>query len=152
MRKDTISPHGFSWLHEEHDKLMRRIAEIRNWWSELDQFGLPKFGEMGMRVEELRDLLAEHFAEEEKGGELASALAVAPHFSRRAHELEAQHGQILERLNDFINRLTMSEPPFSSWQGACEEFEAIVAELRQHERAEHEIVQSASGNDMGTAD
>ncbi len=55
---------------EEHQDLMRRIAELRKWWSELDALGIRKFGETAFRIEELRDLLAEHFAEEERGGYL----------------------------------------------------------------------------------
>lgn len=152
MVHSSTSPHDLFWMLEEHHQVMRRITQIRTWCLELEQFGLPKFGELAMRVEGLRDLLAEHFAEEEKDGYLASALAIAPQYTRQAQELQAQHGHVLERLNDYINRLNESEPPFKSWQQACEEFEMVVADLRQHERSENEIVQSAFDNDVGTGD
>ncbi len=152
MTKNANSSQSLTRLLEEHRELMGRITELRKWWSELDQFGLPKFGEMGTRVEELRDILAEHFAEEEKDGYLAQALAVAPQYTQKAEELQKQHGQMLETLGDFSDRLELSQPPFESWQKARDEFEGIVAGLRQHERAENEIVQSAFENDIGTGD
>ena len=152
MTKKTTAPHPLSWLMEEHRALMGRITEFRQWWSELDQFGLPKFSEMGTRVEQLRDILAEHFAEEEKDGYLAQALAVAPQFTPKARELQKQHGEILETLNDFSNRLEMREPPFDSWQQARDEFEGIIADFRRHEGAENELVQSAFETDTGTGD
>ncbi len=152
MSHQSNSPHQLTWLLEEHRELMGRITDLRKWWSELDQFGLPKFGEMGTRVEELHGLLAEHFAEEENGGYLAQALAIAPQFTKEAGELQKQHGEVLDAINDFSRRLEMSEPPFDSWQQARDEFEGIIADLRQHERAENEIVQSAFETDVGTGD
>jgi iron-sulfur cluster repair protein YtfE (RIC family) len=113
---------------------------------------MPKFGEMGSQVENLRDILAEHFAAEEQDGYLSSALAVAPNLQRQVNELQSQHGHLLEALNDLINRLKMSEPPFQSWQAAYRELEAILADLRRHERAENETAQAAFGNDLAAAD
>ena len=152
MTKNANSSPSLTRLLEEHRELMGRISEIRKWWAELDQFGLPKFGEMGTRVEELKHILVEHFLEEEKDGYLAEALAVAPQYAGQAEELQKQHGEMLETLNDFSQRLEMSEPPFDSWQKARDEFEEIIASLRRHERAENEIVQSAFETDTGTGD
>lgn len=152
MTEKTVSSHSLRWLLEDHLVLRRRIAEMRQWWAELDELGLPKFGEMGTRLEELRDLLAEHFADEERDGYLAAALAAAPRFSRKAEELREQHGQFLEDLNNFINRLKASECGFTCWHEARDEFEAFIQRLGEHDRAENEIVQTAFGEDMGTSD
>jgi iron-sulfur cluster repair protein YtfE (RIC family) len=131
---------------------MRRLAALRRWWTELDQLGTPKFGEMGTQVQNLRNILAEHFAAEEKDGYLAPVIAVAPYLSRQANELQSQHGHLLESLNDFISRLQMSEPPFESWQAAYRELETLLLDLRRHEQAENEAVQAAFGNDVAAAD
>jgi hypothetical protein len=152
MKEDIAPSTPVLWMAEEHAELTRRLAALRKWWMELDQFGMPKFGEMGSQLENLRDILAEHFSTEEKGGYLAPALAVAPHLSRQVNELQSQHGQLLESLNGFINRLQMSEPPFESWQAAYCELETILADLRRHEREENKTVQAAFGNDLAAAD
>ena len=152
MRKETRTINWLTWMLEEHAELTRRVANLREWWNELDQYGLPKFGEMGSRVDELRDLLAEHFADEEKDGYFAPVLAVSPNLDRQVNKLQEQHGQLLERLNDFANRLQMSKPPFDSWQKAYRELETILADLRKHEQAENGIVQSTFDNDVTAAD
>jgi hypothetical protein len=145
----TVSLHTFL---EEHQNLMRRIAELRKWWSELDALGARKFGEMAFRVQELRDLLAEHFEGEERDGYLASALAVAPHLSVQAADLCRQHPQFLDRLDNVIARVRDSEPSSDYWRTARDELEQFLADLRQHERSENAIVQTAFRDDVGTTD
>jgi len=145
----AVSLHTFL---EAHQTLTRRIAELRKWWSELDALGDRKFGEMAFRVQELRDLLAEHFEEEERDGYLASALAVAPQFSAQAADLCSQHPQFLDRLDNLIGRVRDSEPRSDYWRTARDELEQFLADLRRHERSENAIVQAAFHDDVGTKD
>jgi hypothetical protein len=147
--RTVVSLHTFL---EEHQNLTRRIAELRKWWSELDALGARKFGEMAFRVQELRDLLAEHFQEEERDGYLGSALAVAPQFTAQASELCQQHPQFLDRLDNLIMRVRDSEPPSDYWRTARDELEQFLADLRRHERSENAIVQTAFHDDVGTTD
>jgi hypothetical protein len=137
---------------EEHQKLTRRIADLRRWWSELDDLGLRKFGEMASRVQELRDLLAEHFAEEESGGYLSSALAVAPQFEAQAAALGEQHAQFLQRLDHLIGRLQDSETTSNYWRASRAEVEQIIVDLRQHEHHENALVHAAFGDDTNADD
>ncbi len=148
-------PQALSSLHaflKEHQEVARRIAELRQWWSELDALGIRKFGEMASRVRELRDLLAEHFAEEERDGYLSAALAAAPRFSKLAGTLCEQHGQFLERLDHLIARLRDSEPTSHYWRASRDEIEGLIFDLRQHEQSENAIVQAAFEDDLGTKD
>jgi hypothetical protein len=137
---------------KEHQEVGRRLAELRQWWSELDALGMRKFGEMAFRVQEVRDLLAEHFAEEERGGYLSAALTRAPEFSRPAETLREQHAQFLERFDHLVARLRESEPSSQYWRASRDEIERLVADLRQHEQSENAIVQAAFENDLGTND
>lgn len=141
-----------SKLLAEHRELMKRVADVVKWWTELEQIGIPHYHEMGTRLEALRHHLAEHMAEEEKGGYLAEALEVAPRFSREAEELRLQHAEILQAFDDFIGRLMEKEPPFASWQEVRDEFDTLMNTVRQHERRENAIVQSAFGDDLGRGD
>jgi len=139
-------------LLAEHRQLYQQIEEIRTWWHEADELGTPKFGEMADYVQRIRDLLAQHFADEEEGGYLAGVLEAAPRFTPQAEELVEQHPQMLSRLDDFIARLRVREPPFKSWQEAHNEFEDILETLRAHDAAENEIAQAAFEDDLGAGD
>ena len=145
----TVSLHTFL---EEHQKLTRRIAELRKWWSELDALGARKFGEMAFRVQDLRDLLAEPFEGEERDGYLASVLAVAPHLSVQAADLCRQHPQFLDRLDNVIARVRDSEPSSNYWRTARDELEQFLADLHRHEQSENAIVQNTFHHDVGTKD
>lgn len=146
-----LSPE-YDLLLEEHRELIAKIAEFSQWWEEVDELGVPRFAEMGDRLQSLRDLLVRHFADEEAGGYLAGVLEVAPRFSREIEELQPQHGELLATLDDFIPRLKSDTPPFGSWQATWHEFDAFLADLRRHEGRENAVVQSAYGLDIGTGD
>ena len=152
MTNERIAPNACDALLEEHRKLMGQIGELRQWWSELDELGTPKYGEMGTRLKLLREILAEHFREEENGGYLAAALAVAPRFQREAEELCAQHPDFLASLDQFVASLVEAESGMQSWQEVRDQLEHFLSELRRHEARENAVVQSAFGDDIGTAD
>ncbi|HXY36520.1 MAG TPA: hemerythrin domain-containing protein [Planctomycetaceae bacterium] len=152
MSTESRSLNSLQALLKEHQEIARRIAELRQWWSELDSLGIRKFGEMAFRVQELRDLLAEHFAGEERDGYLRAALAVAPQFTRPAATLREEHAQFLERLDQQIARLQQCEPESGYWRESRDEIEQLVAALRQHEQSENAIVQAAFEDDLGTKD
>jgi hypothetical protein len=145
----VVSLHTFL---EEHQNLTRRIAELRKWWSELDALGVRKFGEMAFRMQELRDLLADHFEKEERGGYPVSALAVAPQLSAQAADLCRQHPQFLDRLDTMIARVRDSEPSSDYWRTGRDELEQLLADLHSHEGSENTIVQTAFQVDVGTKD
>jgi ABC-type transporter Mla subunit MlaD len=134
---------------EEHQILARRIAELRQWWSELDALGVRKFGETAFRIEELRDLLAEHFAEEEQGGYLSAALASAPEFTGQAADLLQQHARFLDRLDKLIAVIRESESASDYWRTARNDLEQLLADLRRHEQSENALVQAAFQQDTG---
>jgi hypothetical protein len=55
-----------SELLREHTDLDSRISALREWRSQLCQLGQPRFGELGVRLQEIRDRLAQHIAAEEE--------------------------------------------------------------------------------------
>ena len=152
MSADTRDRSTLNAFLKEHQELARRVAELRKWWTELDELGIRKFGEMAFRVQELRDLLAEHFADEERGGYLGSALAVAPQFASQAATLCTEHAQFLERLDHLVARLRDSEATSNYWRASRSEIEQVIADLRRHEQRENAIVQAAFEQDLGTND
>ena len=146
MERTTIQ-HDLSRMSQEHQLLAEVIADVRSWIREVCELGMPHFGELGDRLRPLHEQLARHFRHEEELGYLSDALARAPHLTGEANILLQQHGQLLRELNELILRLHETEPPFDSWQQACSELDAMLAELDRHEGREKAILEIAFAPD-----
>jgi len=134
-------------LQDEHRGLSKQIADLKLFWREVNELGQgPKYEEMGMRVQVFRELLASHFANEERGGYLAQALNRAPEFAERAKQLEQQHQLFLDDIDRFIARLQTCDSAFHCWQEVREEFDDFLQRLHVHETEETQIVETAIGN------
>lgn len=142
----------FETLFDAQCELMKQVDDLRQWWREVDELGVPKYGEMVSRIQVLRDSVAAHFRSEEEGGYLAAALAIAPQFTQQAEILLAQHAGFLESLDRFATNLQADHPAFNSWQDVRDEFDKFVLEIRKHESAENAIMQAAFGEDIGNCD
>lgn len=138
-------------LLDEHTLVESRLDDFGRWRAELCQLGQPRFGEMGMRIQQIRNLLADHFAAEEEDGYLSAALRVAPQFTARAEQLQRQHQEFLQQLDDHIRRLTATPAQFASWSDACRDCDRLLSRMREHEQAENEIVRSAFELDVENA-
>ncbi len=130
---------------DEHRRLMLHIAELCDWLDEVEQLGMPRFLELGNRLQPLRNDLAVHFAREERDGYLAVPLARVPQFREEADELLGQHSRFLGDLEALSEHLQETESPFRTWQDARRRFEQLLAALRQHEHREAAIYRAAFG-------
>jgi iron-sulfur cluster repair protein YtfE (RIC family) len=132
-------------LQTEHDELLLEIADLKQFWSEVNELGQgPKYEEMGTRVEHFRERFRQHIAEEERDGYLAPALAVAPRFASKADELKQQHQRLLDALDRFSQQLQNREAAYHNWEEVHAEFEEFLTQLREHESAEMAILRGAS--------
>ena len=127
------------WQAEDRE-LEACIDEVRDWMQEVNQLGIPHFGETATRLRPLRARLVSHFAHED---EMVSQLAElyppsSPEVDAVRRQSHRDHGQLLERLDDLIQRLEQTEPPFDSWQTAIDQVELFVDVLEQHEDQESE--------------
>jgi hypothetical protein len=52
------------------------------------------------------------------------------------------HNLLLSRLDDLMQRLVETEPPFTSWEAAMDEIGFFVDALGQHEEQESESIKS----------
>ena len=125
------------WRAEDRD-LAVCVGEVRKWMKEVEQLGIPHFGEMADRLQPLRDRLVLHFDREDQ---MISELAVAlpdpsAEFDLLRSSADHDHHLILSRLDDFSARLAEVDPPFKSWQTAMHEFMTLVDQLEQHESTE----------------
>tara|TARA_R110002111_G_scaffold2705_5_gene18013 strand:- start:432 stop:884 length:453 start_codon:yes stop_codon:yes gene_type:complete len=143
MKNEKNSHKHLQYLLDEHEQILSHIKELNDWWTELDERGLPKFGEMGTRVEGFRDLLAKHFENEKEEGYFKPVLDESPGFCIMVPDFKTKHITILSRIDDFASRLKQSKPPFKNWSEASSEFKALLSDLREHEDQEIKMVQDA---------
>lgn len=140
-------------LNEEHKEISSQIADLRRFWSEVNELGEgPKYEEMGTRIQVLRSTLAKHFDNEEREGYLSPALERAPRFATKAEQLEKQHTQFLVTLDQYIAKLQACEPAYHCWQEVFNDFEDFLEQLHEHESAESAIVQTAIRDGGGPTD
>ncbi len=143
MNEKMNSHEHLQFLLDEHAEIHSHMKELNDWWVQLYEKGLPKFGEMGTRVEGFRDLLAKHFDDEEQEGYFKPIFDESPGFCIMVPDFKKQHAEILCRIDDFTTRLKETESPFQSWNEALQKFEEILADLREHEDQEIKMVQEA---------
>ncbi len=127
-------------LLNEHNAILDKIEEIINWWAQLEEKGLPKYGEMGMHIHELRDMLATHYEEEEEKGYFEQIKENYPEIDFKDRDFVKEHSHLLMQLNIFAEKLSLPEPAFKNWNEAMEEFEAFLKQFNNHERAETRII------------
>ncbi|QDV40361.1 hypothetical protein Enr13x_01670 [Stieleria neptunia] len=131
------------WLSEDR-KMNESLRELRDWMKQIEQLGVPHFGETADRLQPLRDGLVKHFDHEDEmiasiGKSLPEPSADFDHLrsdSCNGHDLLRAH------LDDLSARLRETDPPFSSWQAAMQEVEGFIDRLEQHELTETRAIQA----------
>lgn len=131
-----------SWKEEDR-QLQISVDEVRDWMLQVNQLGIPHFGETATRLRPLKQRLFVHF-----GRELELISQLAAHYPPPSPEIEAvqkqsirDHDQLLARLDDLIARLNLTEPPFQSWTEAMEEVGLFMDAIEQHEEHESDSIQ-----------
>jgi hypothetical protein len=103
----------------------------------------------------LRDQLAMHFSLEEAYGYFEDAVSTAPHLSRRAERLRAQHYELyceLCRLAERAEQLLYHEAPDDSTRDLVAGFRAFSARFHQHELHENDLILEALNEELGAGD
>jgi hypothetical protein len=129
-------------IDADHAKIDREIDGLHAWSAEVRELGIPRFGEMALRLEKIRDQLQTHFLMEEKTGCLTAAAAEKSD-PQEASRLVNEHSELLTELNSLIERFRTCSWDDTCWGAACGDFEAFLGRLRAHERAENELVGSS---------
>lgn len=132
-----------TWQTEDR-ALEVAVDEIRDWMHEVNQLGIPHFGETATRLAPLRNRLVNHFHRED---EMIAGLAeqypsTSPEIEAVRRQSGRDHHRLLCRLDDLIDRLAQIDPPFDSWQAAMDELEMFVDLLEQHEERESESIET----------
>ena len=97
----------------------------------------------------LREHLAAHFRQEERGGFLEESITRMPRLSAAARVVLGEHPSLLAELDRLIERLAVPDIPEASWNRAGRDFEDFCGHLVAHERNENAVVQEGFNEDLG---
>ena len=138
-------------LEEQHAEIRELIEQLKRRSSRLSDQDEPKAvgSETLAILQKLEALLDDHFALEEKGKYLASALAIAPRLSETAARLLKQHGELLDQLRGIIQRITEAGPSSPAGSTLEKQIDRFADHLRNHDTAENQLVQAAYFDDHG---
>ncbi len=132
----------FHAWREDDRSLAATVDQIRDWMWEVNQLGIPHFGETASRLKPFRELLAEHFRRETMMLEQLSALypSASPEVTAFQRQTVTDHQELLSRLDDLYQRLQEIDPPFASWSEAMDQVDVFFAAVEQHELLESDRV------------
>jgi hypothetical protein len=139
---DRIDPAILGHILAQHRELHGQIVAARAAFSS---------GPVAVRaaLATLRDHLAVHFVQEERGGFLEESIARMPRLSTAADGVLEEHPRLLAELDRLIERLAVRDISPVSWSRACHDFEDFCGHLLAHERNEHAVVQEGYNEDLG---
>lgn len=143
----VIMGHVLAQHRELHDRLVEARAAF------IGTAGGPTAAATARRrVTDLREYLARHFAQEERGGFLEESLARMPRLSRAVREVLGEHPALLADIDGLLERLAARDIGTEAWRQAGRDFEAFASRLLAHERNENAVVQEGYNEDLGLAD
>jgi iron-sulfur cluster repair protein YtfE (RIC family) len=143
----VIMGHLLAQHRELHDLLVEGRASLSGGTA-----GPTAVAGARQRLEELRDHLARHFAQEEEGGYLEESLTRMPRLSQAVRDVLADHPALLAELDGLLERLAARDIGSEAWRQAGRDFEAFASHLLAHERNENAVLQEGYNEDLGLAD
>ena len=125
---------------EEDRGLEICVDELRDWMREVEQIGFPHFGETATRLRPLRARLVEHFRREDELADRLSELYPdgSPEVKSVYERASRDHDQLLDHIDQLIDRLSQTDPPFASWQVAMTEVQLFIEMIDRHEQQEYD--------------
>jgi len=135
-------------IAEDHRSLKREVDELVVVAEHEVSMDRVLAGRMAERLERLIHRLSQHFEIEEQGGYLFEVVERRPGLGSRVQVLFEEHTVILSSAHQ-LSREVLGEPaPHDVGQRII----AFIETLRRHELAEHDLIQQAFNEDLGSGD
>jgi hemerythrin len=99
-------------------------------------------------LRQIREELAQHFAEEEAGGCLEEAACHCPRLTPDVKTVEAEHAELLAEIDRLIAEALDSEQSVANRIQLLHDFEQLYHALCAHEAAENTILRQAFGSNL----
>lgn len=131
----------------EHRRLHEAVQTIEQRWRLVDMEAASEdtVTELVAGLEQLRNELRHHFAEEESGGCIEEAVTRCPSLSQDAARIEHEHVSLLDQLGQIVEQLRQVCVDASLANASHCAFEDFVKRLHAHETAENEILEQGFG-------
>lgn len=100
------------------------------------------------QLESMSQHLERHFANEEAGGYMEEALALAPRFSSQAAQLLKQHAHLNQSFAQLLSAAQRVKDSPESWSCLTQQIVELLKKLEAHEAAENRIMQEAFNVDL----
>mgnify|MGYP006280770377 CR=1 FL=1 len=136
----------------QHRDLHSRLLMLRSSFATPRPPDAASLANLRARLRSLREHLADHFAQEERGGFLEDSIARMPRLSAAAREVVAEHPRLLAELDGLLERLPVRDIRQGSWDEATRGFSAFADHLLSHERNENAVIQQGYNEDFGLPD
>lgn len=143
-----ISVEVFQEIDAEHRELERTYETIRAFLADDPEH----MDVLRKSLTELSFELRRHFKREEDGGYFTDIMEIAPRLSDQATALESEHEQLLIRLQQLEDRLSVAASRAEQHQLIHHDLPAFINACQTHEHRETAIVQEAWLTDIGTGD
>lgn len=142
-----IYVHGVRADHAELETIDRALRASLN-AGERAQWRPEATLEIVKQLESMSQHLERHFTNEEAGGYMEEALALAPRFSSQAAQLLKQHGQLNQLLVQLAAAALRAKDSPESWPQLTQQVIELLKKLEAHEAAENRIMQEAFNVDL----
>jgi len=96
-------------------------------------------------LRQVREEIAHHFADEEAGGCIEEAVSRCPHISHQANRVQAEHPDLLRKLDALIADVLDSRHTVADRIAVQREFDELCQLLHAHEAAENDILRQGFG-------
>jgi hypothetical protein len=149
---DRSDPIILGHLLAEHRELFMRMQAVRTALADRQPPTARRFADLRAGLQELREHLRAHFAQEEQGGFMEESIARMPRLAPAAAAIMRQHPALLAELDALIERLSGGDISAEAWARAGHDFDHFSATMTAHERSENAVVQEGYNEDLGLLD
>jgi iron-sulfur cluster repair protein YtfE (RIC family) len=150
---ETVA-HALAHIAAEHRDLERRATRLfQRVRQRIDEDSLPvSIAGLTLNLQELRDLMKHHFAQEAAGGYLEEAVARVPRLAGAADAVEKQHPELLRDLSALAESVKTAEPSIDAWEQLGVGVAAFTCKLLAHEVEENRILHEGFNEDPALFD
>lgn len=146
---DRSDPVILAHVLAEHRDLFHLMLSVRSAFAAAAPPTPDRRAALIASLHQLRQHLADHFAQEERGGFLEESVARVPRLSAAVRSILGQHPALLAELDRVIDDLEAVPAVPEAWARADRDFEVFSAHMAAHERSENAVVQEGYNEDLG---